>query len=200
MSPGKVMERSYMLLKAAMASGELRPGDRLDPAKLARAYDISPTPVRDALYRLAGERLVDSRAHDGFEVPMPGETELRSQYNWSLDLLKLALKHPKKSKPSHPEASIEHDDPAVGAFTLFEVIARLAVNPELTTAIITIGERLQPVRRIEYMVFDDLNEELALLFERIVAGQIQPAIQAVSQYHKRRIGRVTELVTCLRCT
>lgn len=201
MSPGMVMERSYKLLKTAIASGELRPGDRLDPAKLARQYDVSPTPVRDALYRLAGARLVNSRTQDGFEVPLPSETELRWQYSLSQDLLKLAIKNPKKNMGFRLEWSISHDDdPAKAVLNLFDAIARSAANPELTATIMNICERLQPVRRMEYMVFADHDVELSLLMECAAKGEPQETINLLSRYHKRRIRHVSDLITCLRCT
>lgn len=194
------MERSYKLLKAAIASGELRPGDRLDPARLARQYDASPTPVRDALYQLAGARLVDSRTHSGFEVPLPSETELRWQYNWSLDLLKLAIRNPNKNRISPLESRSWIDDCATGVFNLFVDVARSSANPELTAAIINICDRLQPVRRIEYMVFSDLENELALLLEGAVEAEQPKIIKLLTHYHKRRILHVSDLITCLRCT
>jgi DNA-binding GntR family transcriptional regulator len=47
----------------AIMSHQLNPGDRLRPDELALSMGISPTPVKEALARLAGEGLVDlSRA------------------------------------------------------------------------------------------------------------------------------------------
>ena len=60
MSAGTTMERVYLELKARIVAAELPPGTRLGPAELAKILDASPTPVRDALYRLSGERVVES--------------------------------------------------------------------------------------------------------------------------------------------
>lgn len=49
----------YELLREKIVSLELAPGFVLSRAKLAAAYDVSQTPVREALLRLAEERLVD---------------------------------------------------------------------------------------------------------------------------------------------
>ena len=55
MSPGATMELVYAELKAKVMRGDFAPGERLEPAQLARVLGVSPTPVRDALYRLSGE-------------------------------------------------------------------------------------------------------------------------------------------------
>ena len=44
-------------------SGALRPGQELDEKKLAEAFDVSRTPVREALRQLAAANLVEWRPH-----------------------------------------------------------------------------------------------------------------------------------------
>src|SRR6478609_4422418 len=44
-------------------SGALRPGQELDEKKLAEAFNVSRTPVREALRQLAAASLVDWRPH-----------------------------------------------------------------------------------------------------------------------------------------
>jgi len=45
-------------------SGALRPGQELDEKKLAEAFNVSRTPVREALRQLAAASLVDWRPHE----------------------------------------------------------------------------------------------------------------------------------------
>jgi len=52
---------TYLRLRTAIVSGEHRPNSRLIEAELAEQLDVSRTPVRDALLRLASEGLVLSR-------------------------------------------------------------------------------------------------------------------------------------------
>ena len=52
------------------------PISRIDRKELARRFRISQTPINDALNRLTGEGLVESRAHDGFFVPDYDDGEL----------------------------------------------------------------------------------------------------------------------------
>ncbi|MGB5076828.1 MAG: GntR family transcriptional regulator [Sphingorhabdus sp.] len=197
MSPGKVTDRSYRLIKNAIASGELRLGDRLDSTMLARKYESSPTPIRDALFRLTGERLVDPQPNCGFKLSIPSEVQLRSRYDWSLKLLKQVAKGPKRNPRECWDVGTSRDDPAIAAFNLFRGISQFAVNPELGAAIMNINERLQPVRLIEYMVVPDAEHEIAGLFECFRSKDWTLLVDHVSHYHKLRIRLVPELVTCL---
>src|SRR5690554_240848 len=49
----------YELFRENIVSLDLAPGFVLSRAELANSYDVSQTPVREALLRLAEERLVD---------------------------------------------------------------------------------------------------------------------------------------------
>lgn len=55
-------------LRRALLSGELRPGERLLTAPLAERFQVSPTPLREALHRFAGEGLVEFVAQRGARV------------------------------------------------------------------------------------------------------------------------------------
>lgn len=92
MSPGATFERVYNELKRMLAEGELPPGSPIEPALIGRQLASSITPVRDALHRLTGERLVEAPSHNGFRVPLPSEAALRDLYNWNGLVLGLAAK------------------------------------------------------------------------------------------------------------
>ena len=51
-------ERIYQELKATILSGDIAPSTVLSQNELARKYDVSRSPVRDALRRLEQEGLV----------------------------------------------------------------------------------------------------------------------------------------------
>src|SRR3954447_15976959 len=94
MTPPGTFDRVYAAIKQRLREGVYRPGTRLEPALLSEELNASVTPVRDALHRLTGERMVEAPRHEGFRVPMMTETMLRHLYGWHLDLLLLAvLKH-----------------------------------------------------------------------------------------------------------
>src|SRR3954471_22236340 len=91
MTPPGTFERVYAAIRQRLREGVYRPGDRLEPALLSDQFNASVTPVRDALHRLTGERLVEAPRHEGFRVPLLTESMLRHLYAWHRDLLLLAI-------------------------------------------------------------------------------------------------------------
>lgn len=67
-------------LRSDIISGVLHPGSRLSAADLTERYDVSPTPLREALQRLAGERLVDMDPRLGARVAAVSRAHLRDTY------------------------------------------------------------------------------------------------------------------------
>ncbi len=55
-------------LEGLIVSGALKPGTRLDEAELVERFQMSRTPVREALKVLAGNGLVEMRGHQGVYV------------------------------------------------------------------------------------------------------------------------------------
>src|SRR3546814_7214237 len=80
MNAGSTMERVYLDLKARIVGGAYPPGTRLDPFHLAKRLAASPTPVREALHRLSGGRIVDSWHQEGFSQPTLAESDLCDHY------------------------------------------------------------------------------------------------------------------------
>jgi GntR family transcriptional regulator, carbon starvation induced regulator len=56
------------MLRRAILSGELQPGERLLGEKLAEQWGVSPTPLRESFQRLAGEGLVVIEPQRGARV------------------------------------------------------------------------------------------------------------------------------------
>src|SRR5277367_1337775 len=52
-------EQAYLAIREAIATRRIRPGERLTERGLAMLLGVSPTPVREALRRLAQEGLVE---------------------------------------------------------------------------------------------------------------------------------------------
>jgi DNA-binding GntR family transcriptional regulator len=73
-------ERAYDRIAAALLSGEIRPGERLVMDQLAERLDISRTPVRDALRRLAGEGLVEPSSNRGYIVRQVSDKDVDELY------------------------------------------------------------------------------------------------------------------------
>lgn len=68
------------VLRERIADGELRSGARLHAGDLADLLEVSRTPVREALFRLAAEGFVDSHPRRGFFVQKVGPDEAAELY------------------------------------------------------------------------------------------------------------------------
>ena len=64
-------------LRRLIVVGEWAPGERLQLAGLSERFKTSSTVIREALTRLAGERLVVLRPNRGFFIPTLSQDELR---------------------------------------------------------------------------------------------------------------------------
>ncbi|MGD2184934.1 MAG: GntR family transcriptional regulator [Desulfobacterales bacterium] len=61
-------EIAYQKIKELIVTLELGPGDQVDEERVAEAFSIGRTPIREALFRLNAENLVEVRHGQGFFV------------------------------------------------------------------------------------------------------------------------------------
>jgi DNA-binding GntR family transcriptional regulator len=66
--------------------GELAPGAALDEMELARRFQVSRTPVREAIRQLAASGLIEARAHRGAIVARPSEERLAGMFEAMAEL------------------------------------------------------------------------------------------------------------------
>ncbi|HEX3678040.1 MAG TPA: GntR family transcriptional regulator [Sphingomicrobium sp.] len=197
--PG-TFERVYAAIKERLTSGVYRPGQRLEPAVLADELNASVTPIRDALHRLTGERLVEAPRHEGFRVPILTETTLRHLYAWHHDLLLLAIlsrKLPQNRPELPPETSERGTALHKRCNAAFLALARSTGSPEHLIALATLTERIEPVQRLEDALLDAAEEESAGIVAAIVSGDRKLLRKALLHYHRRRERIVPEVISRL---
>lgn len=196
MSPAHVLEPTYDTLRRRLVAGDWPPRCRLEAARLAEELGVSITPVRDALNRLTGERLVESEPGEGFRVPRLDGADLRTTFAWHHRLMTMAIRW--RGGPFPPTA-IPQGHNGIGERTalLFGSIAATARNSELNRAVNQAAARLNPYRQQETVALDDPGGELAAL-ELLVGGTSRAALlEAIGDYHARRkvaADRLAELV------
>jgi len=183
-------------LKRDIISGERLPGTKLEPAALAEHLNSSVTPVRDALHRLAGERLVEMRASEGFYLPFVTEPALRDLYTWNAELVRMLV----RAWPNQ-QAPLKADDlPAdIGRATsaFFELFVGGASNHEHVHQMDSANDRLAAPRVAERRVFDDLEAELrnmAMTFDNATPSEL---LKIVTAYHRRRLHATAAIVRAL---
>lgn len=203
MCPGPTFDRVYLALKEQLTGGRYAPGDHLEPAAIGEELNSSITPVRDALHRLVGERLVEAPRTDGFRVPAPTEAELRDLYGWSRDLLDLALRKKPGRAWAIARSRFGEDVPSPDARrpTIEEVfleIARRSGSGEHETAVESANDRLGAARAAEELVFPDVNRECEELRLALIRSDVAALRVGLAAYHKRRQRRVADLLVAMR--
>ena len=203
MTPPGTFDRVYAAIRQRLREGVYRPGDRLEPALLSDELNASVTPVRDALHRLTGERLVEAPRHEGFRVPMLTETMLRHLYEWHLDLLLLALmKQRARNFAADEDAFVEDDGAGLSARDrlngLFLLLAKSTGNPEHVAALRSLTERLEPVQRAEVMFLDETETETEEIVRALRLYDRKALRRSLVQYHRRRERIVPEILARLQ--
>jgi DNA-binding GntR family transcriptional regulator len=186
MTTRMTFDRVYTHLKNKLLSGELPPGTRIDPALLKTDLAASITPVRDALYRLVGERLVISQPAFGFHVPYLTEPALKDLYDWREELLLHALNTASDRLTARREAIDLPDETAAAAATLFQMIATRADSSEIRHAVDSANDRLHALRRRETMEIADADDELARIKMAFIDWNLTPLRRELRRYHRRR--------------
>lgn len=200
MNPGPTFDRVYVALREQLLDGRHPPGEHLEPAALGEELSSSITPVRDALHRLVGERLLEAPRNDGFRVPFITEAGLRNLYGWSGDLLRLALAHPRTPLLGGGGSDAPRDGapPSEAAADLFVKIVRASGNPEHLRALSSALDRLSPLRRLEEGVLAKVQEELEELVQATRAHELAALRRAIASYHRRRIKVAPQLLAALQ--
>jgi DNA-binding GntR family transcriptional regulator len=73
-------ENVFRRIQAAIVNGEIAPGSKISEPELARTYGISRGPLREAIHRLEGQRLLVRIPHVGARVVSLNHAELIELY------------------------------------------------------------------------------------------------------------------------
>jgi len=84
-------EQTYQALRLAILSGELKAGERLIETQLAKALEVSRTPIRESLKQLQRERLVTSDPNGGLRVIQLTVADAIDLYDCRISLEQLSV-------------------------------------------------------------------------------------------------------------
>ncbi|WP_380784408.1 GntR family transcriptional regulator [Sphingomonas sp. R86520] len=197
MNSAPTFDRAYARIRGRVLTGWWRPGERIDLAVLADDLGASITPVRDALYRLVGERLVALGVSEGFAVPSLTEPDLRDRYRWNQMLVLLALgsldKPPQKLLVALPDPA----DLETRAARAFRTIAKETGQSDMLAAVESVSDRLAHARIAEASLGIATLDDITALLHAIDKGT--PAVRRaeIIRYHRRRMQQCGRIVAAM---
>lgn len=188
-------------LRRRLAGGEFPAESRLAAGVLAPELGLSPTPVREALARLAGEGLLEERRGQGFFVRRLSARDVADLYGLALAHLRIALGDrsgaPAASQGRSPwpvpppaacsvgEGSPWEAEPVAAADRLLAAWVREGGGAVLVRSFLRVQLQLARVRRLEPRHLRDLVEEYAGLHAQSAAPPPARAAAARAFYRRR---------------
>ena len=199
----------YHRLRDDILNGRVSPRERLTEPKLGKTFEVSRTPVREALSRLLSDGLVE-RTDFGYAVVVPSLEDLRNLYELRItlelrgiaraienpevrhdqDLLRSELDvwEPMRDAPPEPDPSFVILDER-----FHQVLSRASGNTQLTGALVTVNHKIRAVRMHDFVeserITATIDEHLGIL--RLVLARELP--EALTALHKH-VGESLEVV------
>jgi DNA-binding GntR family transcriptional regulator len=201
-------------IEEEIATGVLLPGTRLDETELARRFDVSRTPVREALIQLASAGIVELRPRRGaivaelaphrliemFEVmaeleAMCGRLAARRMSDEDHEVLAKALESCQRATEDNDPDAYYHQNEFFHA-----VIYAGAHNSFLAEQASALHQRLHPYRRLQLRVRDRMRTsflEHQQIVEAILAGNPELAAESLREHVLIQGERFSDLMASL---
>lgn len=151
-------EQAAALLRSYLYDGRLKPGERLNEAKLATDLGISRGPIREAIQRLASEGLIEHIPHRGAYVPVFHRRALQELYEarMALEMMATELAAERATAEQIEGLRALHEEvghlleSGVGAYPLerdlHQRIVEISGNTEILSLVHAITQRIQLAR------------------------------------------------------
>jgi len=173
-------------------TGIMRPGEKLDELSLANRYDVSRTPVREALGQLAAMGLVDRRPNRGAIVALVKPDHLASMFESMAELEAICARFSAERMTAHERRALEIEHRAAASlvargseadYELFNSdfhtrLYRGAHSVHICDLAIATRSRLAPFRRAQFRLEGRLQKswnEHDLIVTAIIAGDAAAA-------------------------
>lgn len=196
-SRGRLAQEVYQRLADEIALGRFAPGVRLDEVSLAQQFEVSRTPVREALKQLASTGLVVTRPNRGSVVADLGPSQLDTLFEAIGELEAACARHAAlrmsaderdllrvlhaQSREAMQAADLDrYDDLNIQLHT---ALLRGAHNPVLLDAVTALRQRAAPFRRTQFRGVERMGESFA---EHTVILDAVMAHDAVTAYREMR--------------
>lgn len=198
---GARRERVYTTLRAELMSGRIHPSERLAEERLAERFEVSRTPVREALARLLSDGLVVKR-DGGVYLYVPSFEALTQLYELRVTLelqgVRRAIEDP---TVRHDRALLDEElahwhtlaadrpPPAPGFVTVDEqfhtTLLLASGNAELAAALGQVNRRIRAVRMHDYLTENRMEAtvtEHIEIAELVLRDRLPRALEALREH------------------
>ncbi|MBD7917260.1 GntR family transcriptional regulator [Cellulomonas sp. Sa3CUA2] len=202
-------EQVYQRLRDEILNGRVSSRERLTEPKLSRAFDVSRTPVREALSRLLSDGLVE-RTDFGYAVVVPSLASLRDLYELRITLelrgIARAIENPQvRHDRALLAAALERwrelrddvPDPDPSFVLLDEgfhrALSQASGNAQLTDALVTVNQKIRAVRMHDFVEDERITATIAEhieILDLVLDDRLDDALTAL---HKH-VGESLEVV------
>jgi DNA-binding GntR family transcriptional regulator len=200
MTEGAVYER----IKNWLLAQTLVPGQLLQIGVLAEELGVSTTPVREALTRLAAERMIMSVPKRGFFARTPSEDDILGLYCVNRTILDAAVARWPEANPAPAVAANEATTPvcvqehsaeqlARQTGELFLQVALRSGVGEFAEIVRNMNDRLHHARVLESEIVPNAFVEMARIAELIAAHDREQLRAGLEAYHLERLKLVAAI-------
>jgi DNA-binding GntR family transcriptional regulator len=201
MTEGAVYER----IKNWLLAQTLVPGQLLQIGVLADELGVSTTPVREALTRLAAERMIMSVPKRGFFARTPSEDDILGLYSVNQTILDAAVARWPAQPAASPAAAATEADQEVPVqersaeqlarqtAELFLQIATRSGVGEFVEIVHNMNDRLHHARVLECEIVTNVFVEVGRLAALTAANEPEQLRQALKAYHDERLRMVAAI-------
>ncbi|MBY5720934.1 GntR family transcriptional regulator [Rhizobium leguminosarum] len=186
----------YDRVKTVVLDSLLPVGTRLEPGAIAKLVGFGLTPSREALIRLAAERIIAFVPGNGFFLPLPDLRETLALFEFGLGLLTHCVhlfQSPLDSLHDYQAAAqMEESTPDIAAEIVEQFHLSLATHSENVVVVETMTNFLARTRRIRV---EELRDPTAREFQKglirevskhLASLQIEDALRLLENDHRRR--------------
>jgi len=201
-------DRVYEEVRMMAMTYAFRPGERINEAALARRLEVSRTPLREALNRLAAEGFLTSAQNRGFVGRLLDATEIHQLYEFRCELeqviarlacarateaeiadLARMVAQSRHRPDERPQLQDLRDDEA------FHVaIARTTRNAEFVRALESVNARIHFVRWIDMRIRAPAIEGHGAFVELLAARDADGCAEHMRRMIRRRYDEIVDVI------
>jgi DNA-binding GntR family transcriptional regulator len=200
------------ILEEEIATGRLPPGRRLDETELSQRFNVSRTPIREALIQLASVGIIEARPRRGAIIPQLTPQRMIEMFEVMAELESMCgrLAARRMSEPDHEALVRAHDacdavrsNPDEYYYRNEDFHYLICVgshNSFLAEQASALRRRLRPYRRLQLRVRDRINNsysEHQEIVDAILAGEAERTADLMWKHVLVQGERFTDLMASL---